>query len=542
MYKVNERLIVCPDEDRLIAKVVDPVHKAQIKLCPNIDTLEAEDNSMLVSMPWSEEACKLLLNIGVDPTAASPFMFTKQSFVEGKYMPMAHQLLTAAFITFNPRCYVLNDPRTGKTGSLILGMDYLQRKGIVKGAFLIITTVTTLHGVWKNTIETTLPGSLIQVAHGKNRETALEIPSEFIITNYDSVRLIFDKFKAAVKEGRIGGVVIDELTHVGNTSSQRHEKINKLVNKLGIRHVIGVTGSPGEDPEPVFGMCKIVNPGKLPVDTKYAWMNLVTYQWGSAPYQRSMTRDAPTVIYKAMQPAIRFRKEDILDLPPVVTQDRTCEMSLAQKKHRQQLKNEAIAMLDSGEVITASNGGVLHQKLMQVAQGFCMTTEGVPITIDHAERTKTIIEAIAETQRKTVVFCYYKAAIKQTKKELEAAGYTVGVVDGSITGKERAAVLNAFQNEKDPHVLVCHPTTTAYGVELAVADTIIFNGPPMLGGFIFAQALERLSSNKQTAKKISIIRIMSTPEEKRAFDALDNGRKLGDIVSALFEDLGRGNL
>ena len=75
----------------------------------------------------------------------------------------------------------------------------------------------------------------------------------------------------------------------------------------------------------------------------------------------------------------------------------------------------------------------------------------------------------------------------------------------------------------------------SYGVELSRSDTMIFDGPPMLGGFVYAQALERLSSAKQTADKISIIRVMASPEEKRGFRLLDEGKNFSDTVAALFE-------
>ena len=84
--------------------------------------------------------------------------------------------------------------------------------------------------------------------------------------------------------------------------------------------------------------------------------------------------------------------------------------------------------------------------------------------------------------------------------------------------------------------MICHPVTTAYGVELAAADTMVFNGPPPLGNFIYAQALERLSSAKQKASSISVIRVMSSPEEVKFFKALDKGQDMGNFINKLFED------
>lgn len=540
MFVVGNNIVVFEDHGQMVVKVTDPAQRRAVVNLPYAVVKEGEGQT-LVQLPWCEDACRLLQNVGISTVDAAPVFHKSQLLVEGVYKPMWHQLFTAAFITLNPRCYVLSDPRTGKTGCLLIAMDYMQRYGIVPGAFLIITTVTTMRNVWENGITSTLPGVRVQLVNGKGREKQLENPADYYVTNYDSIRLSQEAFAKAVRDGRIAGVVIDELTHVGNVSSQRYQAINAIVNRLNVKHVIGITGSPAENNvKTVFGMCKMINATRLPCTTQKAWIGMTTYAYGTEPFMRQISSAAPKIIHEAMQPAVRFNKKDIIDLPPVVTQTRSCSLSSEQMKLRLSLRQQAIALLDSGEVITAANGGVLYQKLMQVSQGIAIGEDGTVHQIDSKDRTNTILEAIGETYRKVVVFCCYKGVIAKLATEIANAGYTVGVVDGSITGERRAKVLHSFQYEKDPHVLICHPTTTAYGVELSAADTLIFNGPPPLGGFIYAQALERLSSAKQTADKISIIRIVASPEEKKFFKSLDMGRDMGSFISTLFEDFRRG--
>lgn len=541
MELVGNNIVLFRDQQKMVVKITDPVTQQQARGLPCAEFLEGEDQ-LLVALPWCDDSCRVLHNIGIDSTMASPFMYRTPPLIEAKYKPMAHQMFTAAFICLNPRSYVLSDPRTGKTGSLILAMDYLQKQRMVTGGFLIITTVTTMPGVWRDSIQATLPDAKVVIINGKGRDAALQEPADFYVTNYDSVRLSMKAFCEAVAEKRIGACAIDELTHVGNVSSKRHKAIDAVCNRMNLTYVIGMTGSPGENPETVYGMCRMVNRYKLPCTTKTAWINLTTIQYGPEPYMRRLAPQGPAIIYNAMQPAVRFNKGDILDLPPIVTQNRICDLSTEQRRMREDFKAEAVALTASGETITAANGGVLYQKLMQVAQGFCMDNEGQPVALEHSERTKTILEAIGETKRKVVIFCCYKATIAMRAEELRAAGYTVGIVDGSINGQARADVLRAFQYDKDPHILLAHPVTTSYGVELSRADTMIFDGPPLLGGFIYAQALERLSSAKQTAESISIIRVMASAEEQKAFKALDNGKALGAFISGLFEDFSRGSL
>ncbi|MCR5258505.1 MAG: hypothetical protein K6E40_10150 [Desulfovibrio sp.] len=539
MRKISGNLILDEDGDRIFLRVTSRVYAEKL------DELGIQSSPLsfgrMYVLPRTEGACMQCWDFGEDATECAPFLDVAHPLVEGKYRPMKHQLATAAFATIHPRCYVLNDPRTGKTGSMCLAMDYMRRRGMVTGGWLIVTTVTTIDGVWIDVLKSTCPGARIERVHGRGRRDALDRPADYYVTNYDSMRIEKDAFCKAVKERRIGACVIDELTHVGNPSSQRFKAIDAVVNGCGVARVVGMTGSPGNNPETVYGMCRMVNSKALPCRTKRAWMDMVTYQYGPEPYMRKPSADAPATIYAAMQPAVRFAKADVLDLPPVVTQTRRCPLSSEQSKAMEGFRRQATAMLDSGVKITAANGGVLCGKLMQTAQGFVMDNEGNPRCMKHDARTRTILECVAETSRKAVVFGVYVAANWHLQKELCKVGFSAEVIDGSVSARDRTEILRRFQTEASPRVLVCHPTTTAYGVDLAAADTLIFNGPPLLGGFVYAQALERLSSSKQTARSIQVIRIVASPEEEKFFGALDRGQEMGDFIAALFQDMKKRN-
>lgn len=534
LQKINNTLAVNPEQGLLFASVTDPVTKNALRDYPGVALKDYGDFSM-VALPWTVDGCQVLNNVNVDATDAAPILFEPMlPLVEGKYQAMEHQRRTAAFITTHPRSYVLSSPRTGKTGATGLAMDYLQRQHYVTGGFLIITTVTTMRSVWEDSLKAMCPAAKVVLVHGKNREAVLAEPADFYITNYDSCRISEKAFVEAVRAGRIGGCVIDELTHVGNASSKRHKAIYRITAPL--RRVIGITGSPAENAETVYGMAKMINQSAMPCHTKTAWLSMVTFQWGTQHFQRSLSREAPAIIHRTMQPAIRYNKDDILDLPPVTYQDRTCEMTKEQSDVRDKLKAFAMAILDSGETVTGVNGGALFQRMMQMAVGFASSVDGKLIELEHKPRLDTILDIISETTAKVVIFGNYKYANRMLVKELEDAGYTAELIDGDVTGDARADILRRFDRDKNPRVLVAHPVTTSFGVELSAADTMIFNGP-VFGGFTYAQALERLSSVKQKAKNINIINVSATPEERRAFASLQKGRQLGALVEEMFEGI-----
>ncbi len=536
MIRATDNIVIFPENGVMVARIDDSDVQRRVSALPFDTQLKQPDGSLLAFFPWTDESCRLLGNCGINAILASPFFYEQHPLIEGTFKPMIHQLLGAAFAILNPRCYNLADCRTGKTGSLILAMDYLQRQRYVTGAFLIITTVTTIWTVWKESLERTLPHARIVVANGKTRESALQRDADFIITNYDSIRISAGAFIKAAENHKIGACVIDELTHVGNPSSQRHKAIDKVVNGCNLQYVIGATGSPGNNPEAVFGMCRMINRINLPCMTKRGWLERTTFQWGPEPYMRRLRDDAPMVMHKAMQPAIRFNKSDIIDLPPITYRDMVCRLSSEQEDMREQFKQDAIALAKSGEKITAANGGVLANKLLQVAQGIVIGNDHQVIELDCKDRHNTLREIIEETPNKVVVFCCFKGVIVMRENFLKSAGITVERIDGSVAAGKRADILRRFQYEDEPKVLLAHPVTTSFGVELSRADTMVFDGPPMLGGFVYAQALERLSSAKQKAANINVINLKSSPEEYRGFSMLKNGHDVGAFIASLFEE------
>lgn len=522
----EHRLIRLTTSDRNAVDVLGSLPRAQVRWTNGTADL---------LLPFVDKVCRIAQNLGFKMLFASPFWAVPKPMVEGKYKPMKHQLVTSAFIILNPRCFILSDCRLGKTGSAIIALDYLQKMRAFYGGILIVTTVTTMRSVWQKSINATLPNASVHIVHGAKKHEALSVPADWFITNYDTVRLHKDAFMNAIKDGRISCLLIDELTHVGNAQSQRHKALYALANCTGLEYVIGMTGSPGCRPDPVYGMVRTINPQAMPFRTMGGWINHTTYQYGPQPFMRRPVSNCADIIHSVMQPSMRFCKEDVLDLPPIVFQLRDCGLSKEQYRLLKEFREDAVAFAKSGEPITAANAAVLMSKLLQVPLGFVLH-DGEVTELDHAERDQTIIDIIQESNRKVVVFCMFKHRLAVLEQVLNKAGISAARIDGGVTGDRRAKILDEFSAKENPRVLVCHPTTVGFGTELSVADTMVIDGPPVLGDFSYTQMLERLSSPKQQADKISIIKIASTSEEQAIFSKLEAGQTAGRAVAALFEE------
>ena len=220
------------------------------------------------------------------------------------------------------------------------------------------------------------------------------------------------------------------------------------------------------------------------------------------------------------------------DIVPVDTQ-----LSDQQKAMYDALRENLVVHLERGGTVDGSQKSALVHKIYQIALGTVIGQDGVIIELDYTPRLNAILEEIKQAQFKTVIFGCYTEAINRLVKDLKANGLRAEKIDGKVKGNKRKQILQQFLNRNDLDVVVCHPTTTAFGAEMASASTFIFNGPPIVGSFKYGQAKRRGSSLKQKADRVRLVQLASIPEERKSFQGLDNKQRQSAITNGILADL-----
>ena len=110
-FKVGDAAVVYPDRGTILVRV-PPEVKEGLSAKGLGKKFVQEGRDWLMVLPWHEDAIMLMKNMGIDIVLAAPLVRRNQVAIEGKYVPMAHQFYTAAFMSMYPRGYILNDPRT----------------------------------------------------------------------------------------------------------------------------------------------------------------------------------------------------------------------------------------------------------------------------------------------------------------------------------------------------------------------------------------------------------------------------------------------
>lgn len=463
----------------------------------------------VVAVRHGTEEAMILRNIGIEVPA--PVL----SYYDwpGQYTPFQHQRKTTAFCTMYKRCFVFNGMGTGKSMSALWAADWLMREGLVRKV-LILSTMTCMVPVWQQELFSNLMHRTSIVVHGTRakRTKMIREDVDFYIINHDGIRLpgIVDEFLA---RGDIDLIIVDEASALRNSRTQTYQAMKKLLRPQ--HRLWMLTGQPCPNgPEDAFGLGQLVSPHLLPpYITRWqaeTMLKINEFKW--VPKPGAMQR-----VYEVLQPAIRYGKEDCLDLPPVVYLNRQAELSPEQDKAYRTMR-EHLRITHNGEPVTAVNAAVKLGKLLQLCCGSVHTDVDTYAALDTGPRLAALKEAVIEASAKVIVFVPYTGALRQVCAYLEGEGFSVGMVDGSVTGGARDRVLHAFTREKEPMILVANPKTAAHGLNLTVADTSIWFSP-IHSLDVYRQACERMARPGQT-KHMRIVHLGSTKLEWGVYQVL----------------------
>lgn len=440
--------------------------------------------------------------------------------------PFKTQKTTAALLTMNRRAYVLSEMGTGKTRASLFAIDFLLRECVIDCA-LIVAPLSTLSQVWDREIFEYFSHLSVGILHGTQdkRMQVLSEQHDIYVINHDGPKTaIFPRLLAK----KFGAIVIDELAIFRNIND-RWRAMYKIVKDAP--YVWGMTGSPTPtEPLDAWAQCKMLTPARVPQyarDFQMKTMRQITpFKWVAKP-------EALDVVYAAMQPGVRFKRDDCVELPPVSYVARKITMSAEQDKVYKRLVKMLTHTFAEGEV-TAANEGVLFSKLLQIAGGWVYTKDRVVVPLDNRARIDDLLEVIDQAAGKIIVFVEFIHAAQALQKIIAMAGVDSALVTGSVPPTIRNHIFSAFQLEESPRVLVAHPKCMAHGLTLTAANTIVWY-TPTTSLETYEQANARITRPGQTRKQL-IVHLSGTPIETKMYRRLQEKKTLQGALLEMFEN------
>jgi SNF2 family DNA or RNA helicase len=430
----------------------------------------------------------------------------------GKHKPFAHQKQTSEFLTLNRKAFCFNEQGTGKTASVIWAADYLLNLGVIRRV-LVICPLSIMKSAWQQDLFKFAIHRTCDIAYGSpmQRKKILANNAEFVIINFDGVDIV----KEEVLKGGFDLIVVDEASAYKNAQTTRWKTLRDIAAQ--VKGMWMLTGTPAaQSPVDAFGLAKLINPNNTPKFygqfRDQVMFKVGTYRWIPKP-------QAQSVVHKVLQPAIRFEKDQCLDLPDVTFVERDAPLTPQQIKYYKILKQQMLMHAD-GEQVSSVNAATNINKLLQISGGAVYTDTREVIQFDVSNRLRVIEEVINEASHKVLVFVPFTHTIELLNKHLTGANISCAVINGQVPVNRRHDIINDFQSTENIRVLIIQPQAASHGLTLTAANVIIWYAP-VTSVETYLQANARINRPGQK-NPMTIVHIKGSEVEARLYRMLQN--------------------
>lgn len=487
---------------RVPERITETITKSKIK--PDADGDISE-----VAVHWGLHEAQTLRRIGFKHV---PSPIQRDYDWPGAHRPMAHQKETASFLTLNQRAFCFNEQGTGKTAASIWAADYLMTQGVVSRV-LVICPLSIMQSAWQSDLFSFAVHRKVNIAYGDRfkRSEIIKSDAEFVVINYDGVEIV----KEDIKKGGFDLIIVDEANAYKNAKTQRFKALKYVITSKTWMWMM--TGTPAaQSPVDAYGLAKICVPERTPIlfgaFRDMVMQQLTRFRWVPKP-------NAEATVHKLLQPAIRFTKEQCLDLPEVTHTSRYAPMSPQQIKYYKQLKKDFLIQA-AGEDVSAVNAAVNLTKLLQISGGAVYTDTGNVVEFDVSSRLNAILETIEEATNKVLIFIPFTHTIELVKAYLLKNGVTCEIINGDVSLGKRTSIFKQFQDTEYPKVLLIQPQAAAHGVTLTAANIVIWYAP-VTSIEVYLQANARVHRQGQK-NPVTVVHIEGSPVETKLYKMLQN--------------------
>mgnify|MGYP002737628468 CR=1 FL=1 len=468
-----------------------------------------EDDVYEVAVNWGLKEAQALAQLRIKDV---PSTIQRDYKWTGKLTPFAHQKETASFLTLYPKAFCFNEQGTGKTASVIWAADYLMKIGRVRRV-LVLCPLSIMKSAWQQDLFKFVMHRSCSVAHGdaKARAKIIKAGSEFVIINFDGLAVV----KQEILDGGFDLIVVDEANAYKNPQTNRWKVLKEVAAQA--KWLWMMTGTPAaQSPLDAFGLAKLVNPDGTP---KYFGQFRDQVMYKVSQFRWLPKPQAQATVHKILQPAIRFEKDQCLDLPEVTFVERDAPLTPQQMKFYRMLKKQ-MTISAAGEEVTAVNAATNINKLLQISGGAVYSDSREVIEFDVSNRLQVVLEVIEEASHKVLVFVPFTHTIELLREVLEKNNISCGVINGQVSVNKRSELVTQFQNNPDPHVLIIQPQAASHGLTLTAADTIIWYAP-VTSVETYLQANARINRPGQK-NAMTIVHIKGSEVESRLYNMLQN--------------------
>ena len=408
-----------------------------------------------------------------------------------KTKPYEHQE-EALLKSFNRKNYAyFMEMGCGKSKVLIDNITWLYENKKIDTAIIIAPKGVYMN--WKNSeIPTHLPDNVdknVYVWKASANKTEKSILEESIKAR-DKLRILLVNVEAFATAKVIKYLdafihrsnyilAVDESTTIKNIKAKRTKAILRIGETAKYKRIL--TGSPiTQSPMDLYSQCAFLDKDLLGFDSYWSFQGRYAIirqtRMGNHSFQQVVGfRNLEELTDKLQRFAYRVTKEEALDLPEKIYTTRQVNLTSDQIKHYNSMKDSAVALLDSGDMVTAPEVMTRLLRLQQLLCGYLVTDDGETVEIAN-HRIDTMLDTIEEMEGKVIIWSRFRHDIKKIKKALVKVYGSGSVVTyyGDTSQEDRDKAIDRFQNDKETRFFVGNAQTAGRGLTLTAATNVIY--------------------------------------------------------------------
>jgi superfamily II DNA or RNA helicase len=393
----------------------------------------------------------------------------------------------------------------------------LQTLCVLRGRTLVVCPKSVVYN-WADEIARFRPGMRAVIYHGPKRE--LDPTAEITLTTYALLRL--DAQRLAQEDW--DAVVLDEAQAIKNLGSQTARAAFELHGKFRI----ALSGTPVENRlEELWSAMHFANPGLLGGASDFQ-------ERYSGPIE-SGDPDAASRLRSKIRPFIlrRTKAEVVPELPSRT--DTVLHVELDDTERSIYDAVRAATKQDVAERL-AHGGGVLAalEALLRLRQAAChpsLLPSLVPgPRAESSSKVERLLEALEESVaegHKALVFSQWTSLLDLVEPALAKAGIAFTRLDGSTV--DRGAVVNEFQDDRGPPVMLVSLKAGGTGLNLTAADHV-FLLDPWWNPAVEDQAASRAHRIGQERPVMVYRMVAKDTVEERILTLQDKKRRIADVA------------
>jgi len=434
---------------------------------------------------------------------------------------------------------------TGKTLATIQILRQKMNKEKRKLRTLILSPVIILP-TWEREIKkfskiqdpVLLKGS--QVKRCEQFREALKFGSHVFILNYEG--MLMKDLMELIMEWRPEVLVCDESHRIKGYNTKTTQAVTKIADLTLYRFIL--SGTPilnsGFD---IFSQFRVLDKGETFSTNFFKFRGMYFYDANSGmpshkyfpnwKPQPQAYKEFNQLIYKK---AMRVKKDDCLDLPPMVRVKIPVALSEEQEKLYKEMERDFITYLNDSAVV-ANMALTKALRLQQIVTGFVKDAEGKETILKENPRIaalESLLEDHAETS-KIIIWCAFRVNYAQVsallhKMKIKHVGLT------GDTGKDRQTNIDAFQNDPSVRVLIANQSAASEGITLTASNISIYYSRTFnLGHDIQSEARNYRGGSEIHTKVTRFDLVAEETIDSIVLEALENKMNLSENILALKE-------